>query len=591
MKRKTYKLTKIMILLASMLFCVPMIGFSCFSYTVFQKNIEKRVLEYSLLLTKQIGTNLDLKISEYKDMMIQIITNNDVIADVKSLKNVGMRVAEDPRLSTQIVQYVSVAPEFKSIAFLSEEQYIKTIYVWNDMSFREQVYDVTMREKNQFQWFGKRVQTYRDSFGEHSESVFSMSKEVLDIRNGMNMDTVLVIDVQSSSLEDICNKIAAKELPLSWCIVDGDGDVQFEGDGFPGIHNMSEVMDFVSYQDQESYYADGFYEGCKYLVSSSDLEVNSWKIMTLLDAAYVRENVMESLRPLLAVLFVIIAAMVGGIGIMIRNIVYPINHLARVMEVPVHDHLVYDPQKISSGIEEIVILYDSYNKMMRELERLIAEVYEKGEQKRIVQIKALESQINPHFLYNTLDTIKWTALVQQGERAAEMVSLLSKLLHISLSGGSEMIPVKNEVEHVKAYVGIQKYRIDIDFHVVYMIEEDTQNLLVPKILFQPFVENSIIHGFTKKMKGVIEILAFLSEDALVLQVNDNGVGIEEQADDECKREAEKGRRFSSIGVQNVRERICLLCGPEYGVKISSKLGYGTNVEIRLPILAQAEDKG
>ena len=207
MKRKTYKLTKIMILLASMLFCVPMIGFSCFSYTVFQKNIEKRVLEYSLLLTKQIGTNLDLKISEYKDMMIQIITNNDVIADVKSLKNVGMRVAEDPRLSTQIVQYVSVAPEFKSIAFLSEEQYIKTIYVWNDMSFREQVYDVTMREKNQFQWFGKRVQTYRDSFGEHSESVFSMSKEVLDIRNGMNMDTVLVIDVQSSSLEDICNKI------------------------------------------------------------------------------------------------------------------------------------------------------------------------------------------------------------------------------------------------------------------------------------------------------------------------------------------------------------------------------------------------
>ena len=111
-----------------------------------------------------------------------------------------------------------------------------------------------------------------------------------------------------------------------------------------------------------------------------------------------------------------------------------------------------------------------------------------------------------------------------------------------------MIPLKNEVEHVKAYVGIQKYRMDIEFHVVYMIEEGTEDLLVPKILFQPFVENSIIHGFKKGTKGMIEVLAFLSDDALILQVNDNGVGIEEQKMSSLKTNRDKGKRFSNIGI-------------------------------------------
>ena len=152
-----------------------------------------------------------------------------------------------------------------------------------------------------------------------------------------------------------------------------------------------------------------------------------------------------------------------------------------------------------------------------------------------------------------------------------------------------MILLKNEVEHVKAYVGIQKYRMDIDFDVIYMIEEETKNLMIPKILFQPFVENSIIHGFTKDIKGIIEIISFISEDTLILQVNDNGIGIEERKISNLKREEEKGNRFSSIGIQNVRERIRLICGTEYGVKLNSKAGYGTSVEIRLPIQKQEEE--
>lgn len=523
-----FRLTKIMVLFAVLFFCLPMIVFSFFSYTVFQENIEKRVSEYSLLLTKQIETNLDLKLGEYKDLIIQIIRDPDIVKEIKTLKKEKADVVGNPRLSTQIVQYISVAPEFKSIAFLSREQYIKSIFVWNDMSLREEVYDATVEGKNLFQWFGQRDQTYRDSFGEHSESVFSMSKGVWDFTSGENLDTVIVIDISASSLADICNKIIAKDLPLSWCIVDAQGKLQFSSGNFLNIKNIDEIMEYSAYKDRENYYADGSFEGHDYLVSSSKLEVNEWRIITLLDEKYIHENVVDSEKPLMAALAVILAAMMAGIFIMIKKVIYPINNLAKVMKGPVGEHQLDYPQEISSPIEEISVLYHSYNTMMQEIDRLIQEVYEKGEQKRIVQIKALESQINPHFLYNTLDTIKWTALIQEGKNAAEMASMLSKLLHISLSGGNEMIPLKNEVEHVKAYVGIQKYRMDIEFHVVYMIEEGTEDLLVPKILFQPFVENSIIHGFKKGTKGMIEVLAFLSDDALILQVNDNGVGIEEQ---------------------------------------------------------------
>lgn len=589
MKNKTYKLTQIMMLFVIMIFCVPMLFFCYFSYTVFQKNIETRVSEYSLLLTRQIGTNLDLKIGEYKDLMVQIITNNDIITEIKSLKKANAEVIGSPHLSTQIVQYVSVAPEFKSIAFLAGNQYIKAIYVWNDMSFRNKVYDITMMEKNQFQWFGKRIQTYKDSFGEHRESVFSISKEVHDFINGNAMDTVLVIDVQSSSLENICNKIVAKELPLSWCIVDEQGDLQFAGESFPNIRNINEILEYSAYKEVSDYYANGSFRGDDYLVSSSQLEVNNWKIVTLLDADYIRDDVMESFKPLMLTVAIISGAMIIGIFAILRNVVYPINNLARTMKEPIDSCMIYHSYDTCSKIEEISILYHSYDTMLREIDHLVREIYEKGEQKRIVQIKALESQINPHFLYNTLDTIKWMALIHQGKNVAEMTSMLSKLLHISLSGGSEMILLKNEVEHVKAYVGIQKYRMDIDFDVIYMIEEETKNLMIPKILFQPFVENSIIHGFTKDIKGIIEIISFISEDTLILQVNDNGIGIEERKISNLKREEEKGNRFSSIGIQNVRERIRLICGTEYGVKLNSKAGYGTSVEIRLPIQKQEEE--
>ncbi len=589
MKNKTYKLTQIMMLFVIMIFCVPMLFFCYFSYTVFQKNIKTRVSEYSLLLTRQIGTNLDLKIGEYKDLMVQIITNNDIITEIKSLKKANAEVIGSPHLSTQIVQYVSVAPEFKSIAFLAGNQYIKAIYVWNDMSFRNKVYDITMMEKNQFQWFGKRIQTYKDSFGEHRESVFSISKEVHDFINGNAMDTVLVIDVQSSSLENICNKIVAKELPLSWCIVDEQGNLQFAGESFPNIRNINEILEYSAYKEVSDYYANGSFSGADYLVSSSQLEVNNWKIVTLLDADYIRDDVMESFKPLMLTVAIISGAMIIGIFAILRNVVYPINNLARTMKEPIDSCMIYHSYDTCSKIEEISILYHSYDTMLREIDHLVREIYEKGEQKRIVQIKALESQINPHFLYNTLDTIKWMALIHQGKNVAEMTSMLSKLLHISLSGGSEMILLKNEVEHVKAYVGIQKYRMDIDFDVIYMIEEETKNLMIPKILFQPFVENSIIHGFTKDIKGIIEIISFISEDTLILQVNDNGIGIEERKISNLKREEEKGNRFSSIGIQNVRERIRLICGTEYGVKLNSKAGYGTSVEIRLPIQKQEEE--
>lgn len=589
MKNKTYKLTQIMMLFVIMIFCVPMLFFCYFSYTVFQKNIKTRVSEYSLLLTRQIGTNLDLKIGEYKDLMVQIITNNDIITEIKSLKKANAEVIGSPHLSTQIVQYVSVAPEFKSIAFLAGNQYIKAIYVWNDMSFRNKVYDITMMEKNQFQWFGKRIQTYKDSFGEHRESVFSISKEVHDFINGNAMDTVLVIDVQSSSLENICNKIVAKELPLSWCIVDEQGNLQFAGESFPNIRNINEILEYSAYKEVSDYYANGSFSGADYLISSSQLEVNNWKIVTLLDADYIRDDVMESFKPLMLTVAIISGAMIIGIFAILRNVVYPINNLARTMKEPIDSCMIYHSYDTCSKIEEISILYHSYDTMLREIDHLVREIYEKGEQKRIVQIKALESQINPHFLYNTLDTIKWMALIHQGKNVAEMTSMLSKLLHISLSGGSEMILLKNEVEHVKAYVGIQKYRMDIDFDVIYMIEEETKNLMIPKILFQPFVENSIIHGFTKDIKGIIEIISFISEDTLILQVNDNGIGIEERKISNLKREEEKGNRFSSIGIQNVRERIRLICGTEYGVKLNSKAGYGTSVEIRLPIQKQEEE--
>lgn len=592
--RRDKDLKQIMIQFLVFVIFIPMLCFSALSYKIYEKSMENSVSQYSLQLTQQIATNLDIKLSSYQDLLMQVIMDDDIIQTLKSVGGGSDSYVESVRLGTQVLDYVLVNPEFESIAFLTEDQYINTVFRWDGESLHDEIYQKTMTDKNRFQWFGSRVQIYRDTVGTHKAKVFSVSKEVNDFVYGGSMDTVIVVDIQDKVIKEICNKISKEKLPLTWCIADPDGNVVFPGNTKFGIDNINvlfsdEVNKANENRVQANYYAEGDYEGEHLLVSNSGLDVNEWRIITFLDYQYISSEAAKSLRPIISVFMIILVVLSAGMWGLLKTIATPLKQLTSMMKYPVKGDFSHKIEPVRGGVKEIEVLQDSYNYMLDCINRLVDEVYQEGEQKRIVQIKALESQINPHFLYNTLDTIKWTALLQKADNAATMASLLSKLLHISLSKGEDLICLTDEIEHVKAYIGIQRFRLDTVFDVIFVVDPKAEECYVPKIILQPFVENSMLHGLSKGTNGVIEVICNVEEDNLIISVNDNGVGMDlSKSYEETISDWKIKQHFSGIGVKNVDERIKLICGKEYGVTIKSKVGYGTMVTITLPIVLNRE---
>ena len=214
---------------------------------------------------------------------------------------------------------------------------------------------------------------------------------------------------------------------------------------------------------------------------------------------------------------------------------------------------------------EILSLQNHFNEMIDKIKYL-----------REYEINALYSQINPHFLYNTLDTIIWMAEFQDTEKVISITKALSNFFRISLSNGKEKIPLKEEINHIKEYLYIQKQRYEDKLEYKISIQEELKNIEVPKIILQPFVENAIYHGIKNlDTTGIISIYSQIVENKIELIIEDNGIGFEA-----AKKQALM--KMGGVGIKNVNKRIQYYYGNEYGAKIDSSFKAGARIIITLP---------
>lgn len=233
------------------------------------------------------------------------------------------------------------------------------------------------------------------------------------------------------------------------------------------------------------------------------------------------------------------------------------------------------------GSSEILALSDSFGHMVVQIQELMEKVRNEEITLRKTELKALQAQINPHFLYNTLDAIGWLCEEERNKDAVEMVNALARLFRISISKGHELIPIEKEVEHARSYLMIQNFRYKNQFVYSFDIEEECLSYLCNKITLQPIIENAIYHGINRMVdEGRIDIKIFREGEAIVFTVADNGVGMSrEQCAGILKREP--GDQ-TGIGIKNVNDRIKIYFGEEYGITIDSEEDEGTVVSIRMP---------
>lgn len=269
-----------------------------------------------------------------------------------------------------------------------------------------------------------------------------------------------------------------------------------------------------------------------------------------------------------------------------NSIVRPVGKLRSLMKKVEEGELhLRFPSKTK---DEIGQLGNSFNHMVQEIDNLIHLVYLEQKEKREAELKILQAQIKPHFLYNTLDTIQWMAQDRDADDIVDIVVALTHLFRISLSKGREVIPLSEEIQHVESYLIIQmaRYEDKLSYEIDISPELEMQSVL--KIILQPLVENAIYHGIKEKLtKGKIRIYGYQEDSKLVLVVEDNGIGFEPDRLMQMNESFHAVRQSSEdrgYGLYNVNERIKLSHGSGYGLKIESERGRGSRIVVRLPLM-------
>lgn len=235
--------------------------------------------------------------------------------------------------------------------------------------------------------------------------------------------------------------------------------------------------------------------------------------------------------------------------------------------------------------DEIGSLAENTQEMSEKIGELLETVKTEQKRMRTAEFKALQAQINPHFLYNSLDSINWLVRKGNTEKAIEMISALTTFFRIGLSKGRDIITVREELEHVRSYLVIQKIRYENQFEYSFYVDLETENYFVPKLMLQPLVENALYHGIKLCDRKCILMIQVLSHgDRIEIEVLDNGAGMDAETLESVRKAMEhKGEnRANSYGVVNVNDRIQILAGQEYGLRLTSEKGVGTSARIVLP---------
>ncbi len=332
---------------------------------------------------------------------------------------------------------------------------------------------------------------------------------------------------------------------------------------------------------------DGTYVEDTVIYAVTSVEDSSWRVVGV---SFVDELVNRSVREMIGISAglagLVLAAALLTSWILSRMLSRPLWGLASAMERFERDadHFSYRPVR---GTREVRELSQSFGHMVLRIQQLMSTVRQEEINLRKTELKALQAQINPHFLYNTLDSIAWMCERGRNADAVNMVHALARLFRISISRGHELIPIAKEIEHAESYLQIQKYRYKNQFTYEFDVDPECLDYYCNKITLQPIIENSINHGLDLLVEeGRIQVEVLQDGEDILFRVRDNGVGMSQEQVDAILEQDPEDR--TGIGIRNVNDRLRIYFGAPYGLRITSELDVGTCVEIRMPKVKEGE---
>lgn len=326
----------------------------------------------------------------------------------------------------------------------------------------------------------------------------------------------------------------------------------------------------------------------KYYVNKKEIYYSNLVLYTISSVGYVVDNFIDKMIYIIIFFFTILAAMYYAAKIIAEKKTKVIEEIVKAIE-----NIKTGDLETRLNVEtndEFGIIADSYNEMLLNIKKLIEINKEEAKHSAVMEIKQLESQFNPHFLFNTLEMLRYT-IKYDTSVANKIIINISSLLRFSIENKSSEVSLQRDLAYTKNYLDIQKYRFGENFDYEIKAEEGLENYYVPKLIIQPVIENAIKHGYTQVGKMIIYIRVKTVKEKLIISVYNNGKEIEKEILDEIREKLKnkKAEEFKNhIGLYNIFRRIQLMYGEKYGLRILSRKNRGTSVRVSLPLKSGVE---
>lgn len=566
------------------LILLPILTIGLLTNVIFSDTLENTAMESTVQMISQANVNIETKIKSMANIMDIVIRHPQVLEFLRA------RTAGDPEMKAITESTVrsflagitennkdieGIALVSASDSFLSNELY----KVLQDPLTEEEWYKASIAEKGGFTLagspIGRKITEYKKV---SADEIITLTKAIIDPSNG-SIIGVILMDLNLNPLKEMLKNIKLGKVGFIY-IVGSDGE--------PLYSPVNKIVPRVRnnwFEDPSGVFTK-YIRNQRFQFIYTISPYTKWKVVGVFSLNETLKDVADIRYYTLIILLLVTLVAISISVIFSSSIAKPIGKLRSLMKKAESGDLsvVFDVRYN----DEIGQLGRSFNAMIAEIKNLIDVVYKEQKSKREAELRTLQSQIKPHFLYNTLGAVYWMAKDSGASDVMQMVSALTNLFRIGLSKGNEVISLAEEIEHVRSYLVILKIRyaemLDYDISV----DESLKSLLVQKLILQPIVENAVYHGIKEKGgPGRIEVSVRKTEEFLLLTVKDDGVGISGEALQAINSALEDGNKEKSgYGIFNVNERIRLSYGKDYGVNLWSTLGKGTTVEIRHPIISK-----
>ena len=418
--------------------------------------------------------------------------------------------------------------------------------------------------------------------------VTSLSRNVELNRGGIPEQGVLLVDMNYAVIEDMMESVNDNPSEQYVYLMDSRGSLIYH----PMLMQISAGL-FKENNMLAAGYDDGShketFEGSERIVTVATMSYTGWKLVSVIPTSNTYMGMKDIRYFVMMVVSITLLAMLILNRLVARRVTRPLiklNNSIREIEMGKVNPDVYigGPSEVEHLGRTLRASYDQINGLMKEM-------VASQEEKRIAELDALQSQINPHFLYNTLDSIVWMIEGEKYNDAVFMITQLASLFRVSLSSGKTIIPIGDEIRHAGNYMNIQKVRFKDAFLVEFDIDEAIKDYCTVKLIVQPILENAVYYGVKDMEDGEIVVRGFMGDDGdIYITVSDNGFGMSSSVAQSLLTDDTRVRKKGSgVGLINVQRRIQLRFGEQYGLKIESEPDEGTTVTIHLPAIPYNEE--